>query len=165
MIYQFINTFVPVSLKQIKYGLHKKLANEDSDMLFCPVQEVVVQLADHPKSQVLEGHGGSMEHLSHVQTLLQPGYLDRYFRILEGLEGLFDKPVKVLSGDVLLPNEELHHPLDNLGVGQPAPLLQLLSRELRDVFREVETAIFCIAGEQHLCTLLYNHEKNQKVIM
>ena len=119
-------------------------------MLFCPFQEVVVQLADHPQGQVLEGQGGSMEHLGYIQTLLQPGYLDRNFWILEGLEGLLNKPVKVVSGDVLLPNEDLHDPFDNLGVGQPTPFLQLLSGELWDVFGEVETAIFCIAREQYL---------------
>ena len=131
-------------------GPPKRLAYEDSDMLLSSFQEVVVQLANHTQGQVLEGQGGSMEHLGHIQTLLQPGYLDRCFRILEGLEGLLHKPVKVLSGDVLLPDEDLHHPFDNLGVGQPTPLLQLLRGELWDVFGEVETAIFCVAGEQHL---------------
>ena len=128
----------------------KGVTYEHGDMLFCPIQKIVVELANHPQGQVLESQGRAVEHLGYVQTGLQPGYLDWCFRVLEGLEGLFYKPVKVLSGDVLLPNEDLHDPLDNLGVGQPAPLLQLVRGKLWDALWEVEAPIFCITRKQHL---------------
>ena len=89
-------------------------------MLFGAIEEIVVQLTNHAQGQVLEGQSGTVEHLRHVQVVIESRDLDRHFRVLEGLEGLLHQPVKVLPGKVLLSDEHLHHLLDNLWVGQPA---------------------------------------------
>ena len=71
-------------------------------MFFGAIEEIVVQLTNHAQGQVLEGQSGTVEHLRHVQVVIESRDLDRHFRVLEGLEGLLHQPVKVLPGKVLL---------------------------------------------------------------
>ena len=101
-------------------------------------------------SPYLERQGGPVVHLSDVESAFQPGDLDRFLWVLECLEGLADECLEVFPGDVLLPNEGGHDPVDQVRVGEAAPLLQLLQGEGGQGGGEVEAAVLGIAREQHL---------------